>query len=181
LPLSQKGEALAQLLDSMQVESHWRPFEAVDWKTGKPIASGVRGPASNGGAFVAAVCDKLKASLPSSDANDFLPANQIDWLMNVGKMKGWVKVGEVESQVLANQGWVVIAAWQNLADAGKRESSGQLAIVRPDRDPASELAQHGPKVILAGAQNHNNIGLKDAFPGSAWSNQEVVYLAHRFR
>jgi hypothetical protein len=181
LPLSGEGEALAKLLDSIQVESHWLAYQEVDWKTGTPVAGAARGPASNGGAFVAAVCDRLMVSLPASEAQDFLPANQIDWLLNVGKMKGWVKVGEVESQVLANQGWVVIAAWKNMAPAGKREISGQMAIVRPDRDPVSELASRGPRVILAGAQNHNSIALKDAFPPAAWSNQEVVYLAHRSR
>jgi len=181
LPLSRGGQDLAKLLDSMQVESHWLAYQEVDWRTGDPISSGVRGPANNGGAFVAAVCAKVKAPMPSSEAEDFLPRNQIDWLMNVGKMKGWVKVGEVESQVLANQGWVVIAAWQNMADAGKREISGQLAVVRPNLDPVSQLAERGPRVILAGAKNRNSIGLKDGLPGSAWNNQEVVYLAHRSR
>jgi hypothetical protein len=110
-----------------------------------------------------------------------LPGNQIDWFLNVGKEKSWVKVGEVESQTLANQGWVVVAAWQNMASAGHRENSGQLAIVRPDSGPVSELAERGPLVIMAGPQNYNRIGLKDGFPAGAWSKQEVVYLAHRSR
>jgi len=181
LPISPAGEALAKLLDSMQVESRWQAYQQVDWRTGVPAGSGAGGPASNGGAFVAAVCNKLKAPLAFSDEQDFLPGNQIDWFLKVGKTKGWAKVGEVEAQVLANQGWVVVAAWKNMNSAGDRTKSGQTALVRPDRDPVSALAERGPRVIVAGSQNHNSIGLKNAFPAAAWSNQEIVYLAHRSR
>jgi hypothetical protein len=181
LPLSKEGEELAKTLDSMQVETNWLADQEVDWETGKPSDPPRNGPASNGGAFVAAVCNRFALSLPHSGFEDFLPGNQMDWFLNVGKERGWIKVGEVESQVLANQGWIVVAAWQNMASAGHRENSGQLGIVRPDRESVSALAERGPLVIMAGLQNqnHNSIGVKDGFPPGAWSKQEVVYLAHR--
>jgi hypothetical protein len=181
MPFTRDGESLMRKLDSMQVESHWLPHQSVDWKSGVADDPSIRGPESNGGAFVAAVCNEFKLSLPHSELQDFLPGNQIDWFLNIGKEKGWVKVGEVEAQVLANQGWVVVAAWQNMAPAGHRENSGQLAIVRPDREPVSALAERGPLVTLAGPKNRNSIGLKDGFPAGSWSKQEVVYLAHRSR
>jgi hypothetical protein len=163
----------------MQVENHWLAYQSVNWSTGEAEDPLVRGPASNGGAFVAAVCDKHQLAIPHEELDEFLPGNQIDWFLNIGKGRGWVKVGEVESQVLANQGWVVVAAWQNMGSAGHRESSGQVAIVRPDQDPVSELAARGPRIIVAGPKNFNSIGLKDGFPAGAWTKQEVVYLAHR--
>ncbi len=179
LPLSPAGQALAKQLDSLQVEKNWLPFQEVEWKTGKAPDPSVRGPASNGGAFVAAACRLFKLTLPTSEKEDFLPGNQMDWLMTVGKERGWVKVGEVEAQTLANQGWVVIAAWQNLSSAGHRDELGQLAIVHPDVEPVSELAARGPLVTMAGKQNHNTIGIKDGFPAGAWNKQEIVYLTHR--
>jgi hypothetical protein len=179
MPLSIAANAMEKVLDGMGVESHWLANQEVNWATGEASNTGIKSTAINGGAFVAAVCKKFKLSIPASGAEDFNPGNQIDWFMNVGKEKGWIKVGEAESQVLANQGWVVVAAWQNMAEAGKRENSGQLAIVRPDREPVSALAERGPLVAMAGPHNHNSIGVKDGFPAGAWSKQEVVYLAHR--
>ena len=184
MPLSQAGVALAKKLDFMKVESHWLPNQSVDWKTGDAEDPSIEGPASNGGAFVTAVCNESKLTMPHSEREDFLPATQIDWFLTIGKERGWVKVGEIEAQVLANQGWVVVAAWQNMGSAGHREITGQLAIVRPDQDPVSELAARGPRIIMAGPKqangqgNYNSIGLKDGFPAGAWTKQEVVYLAH---
>jgi hypothetical protein len=179
LPISQGGQQLAGILDDMQVETHWLPNQKVDWKTGNPANPAGGGPASNGGAFVAAVCDRRNAPIPSSGPTDFEPDNQFNWLLKEGKSKSWVKVGEVEAQLLANQGWVVIAAWKNLNDNEMSSNSGQMTIVRPDREPMSELAKRGPKIILAGIQNANSTTVKDAFPPGAWRGQEIVYLAHQ--
>jgi hypothetical protein len=180
MPLSSEGKQLAMQLDAMQVESRWLPYQTVKWETGVAENPALKGPANNGGAFVAAVCAEWKLQMPHSGNEDFLPGNQIDWFLKIGKEKGWIKVGEVEAQVLANQGWIVVAAWQNMASAGSRDSSGQLGIVRPDADPVSELAARGPRIVMAGPKNCNSIGLKDGFPAGAWSKQEVVYLAHRY-
>jgi hypothetical protein len=179
LPLSPAGQALAKLLDSLEVEKNWLASQEVDWKNGKATDASVREPVSKGGAFIAAVCRQFKLTLPTAEKEDFLPGNQIDWFMSIGKERGWVKVGEVEAQTLANQGWVVVAAWQNLSPAGHRDELGQLAIVHPDLEPVSELAARGPLVTMASKQNHNSIGIKDGFPAGAWSKQEIVYLAHR--
>src|SRR5208283_471433 len=134
---------------------------------------------SNGGAFVAAVCSRLKVPMPALAPETFLPGSQHDWLLREGKDRGWVEVGALEAQLLANQGWAVIAAWKDPASAGDRSVSGQTAIVRPDSKPAAEIPTHGPHVIEAGVHNHRDIALKDGFPAKAWNGQQVVYLAHR--
>jgi hypothetical protein len=165
----------------MDVEHHWLAGQRVDWKTGNSVDDDGSGTASNGGAFVAAVGARLKVPMPAPEGSNFLPGSQFEWLLIDGKAKGWLPMGEVEAQLLANQGWVVIAAWKNTAPAGERKTAGMLAIVRPDSRPVGEIAAKGPSVILASDQNRNSVVFNQAFPASAWSNrdQEVVFFAHR--
>jgi hypothetical protein len=181
LPMSKAGRALAAALDGMDVEHHWLAGQRVDWKTGNSSDDDGNGTTSNGGAFVAAIGARLKVPMPVPEGSNFLPGNQFEWLLIDGKSKGWLAMGEVEAQLLANQGWVVIAAWKNPASAGERKTSGMLAVVRPDSRPVGEIAANGPTVILANDQNRNSVVFNQAFPASAWVNrdQEVVFFAHR--
>jgi hypothetical protein len=117
---------------------------------------------------------------PPSPVN-FLPGKQYDWFVAEGKDKGWVAVGEVEAQLLANQGWVVVAVWKDPAPAGERTVSGLIAVVRPDGKPTAEIPQRGPRIMEAGLQNHKSIALKDSFPAKAWKGDDLVYVAHRPR
>ena len=170
LPVSAEGAALAALLDGMDVENHWLAGQPVDWKTGNPVDGD--GTINNGGAFVAAVGARVKVPMPPPVLENFAAGEQYDWLLDQGPGKGWVLVGEMEAQLLANQGWLVIAAWKDPAPAGERVASGQTAIVRPDGRPAAEIRTRGPRLVLAGPRNHNNIALKDGFrprPGRTWS------------
>jgi hypothetical protein len=178
LPISRAGAILAERLDGMDVENHWLPGQDVNWNTGNPIDGGP-GPASNGGAFVAAVCARLKVLMDEPLPENVLPATQYDWLVNEGATHGWVMVGDVEAQLLANQGWVVIAAWKSGTSGGDRSLDGQTAIVRPSAQPVGELAERGPQISVAGQQNHNDVALKNVFPPAAWN--QVVYAAFRPR
>jgi hypothetical protein len=178
LPMSAAGAALAARLDAMDVENHWLTGQKVAWKTGNPITDD-KGPASNGGAFVAAVCARLKVSMAEPAPENFLPENQYDWLLNEGTSTGWVQVGDVEAQLLANQGWLVIAAWKSKAAGGDRSLAGQTAIVRPNGKAAAEVAKRGPQIIMAGTKNRNDSALKDSFPAQA--GNEVIFVASRPR
>jgi hypothetical protein len=179
LPLSREGRALAATLDGMDVEHHWRADGRVDWRSGNTVDENEEGTWSNSGAFVAAVGARFKLPMPSPDEVNFLPQNQYDWLLFDGKPKGWIALGEVEAQLLANQGWIVIAAWKNPAAAGERQTAGVVAVVRPDNKPVGEVASAGPTVTLAGQQNLKSVPLGKAFPASARQNSEIVFLAHR--
>jgi hypothetical protein len=179
LPLSKEGTALAQVLDGMDVEHNWLPGKRVDWKTGKALVE--QGPASNNGVFVAAVCARFKVPMPTPAPENFLPGHQYDWLMAEGKDKGWRAIGGMEAQLLANQGWIVIAAWKNPAPAGERTIPALTAIVRPDGKPATDLPTNGPRLVMAGAQNRKDVAAKDGFPAKAWADKEVVFLANRPR
>jgi outer membrane biosynthesis protein TonB len=179
LPMSPAGSSLAVQLDRMDVEHHWLPGQRVDWRTGNAMESGQPSPASNAGGFVAAVCAQFKLPMPSPAGDNLLPGRQYDWLVSDGLKKGWIEVGALEAQLLANQGWVVIAAWKDAGAGGDQSLTGQTAIVRPTRKPAAEITPNGPRVVEAGVHNHNDISLKDGFPPKAWTSKQVVYLAHR--
>jgi hypothetical protein len=178
LPISRAGAVLAQQLDAMDVESHWLPGQNVSWETGNPIGN-EPGPASNGAAFVAAVGARLKVPMPEPVPGNFFPDSQYDWLVNQGTGVGWVAVGDVEAQLLANQGWMVVATWNSPSAASDHSMDGQTAIVRPSSKPVEAVAARGPQLAVAGPQNHSDIALKDAFPPASWN--QVVYLACRPR
>jgi hypothetical protein len=177
LPISPAGSSLAARLDALDVENHWLSGQQVSWKTGNPLNND-KGPASNGGAFVAAVGARLKVPMPEPEPESFFPIRQHDWLLDEGTASGWVRVGDVEAQLLANQGWLVVAAWKSTA-AGDRSLAGQTAIVRPSGKPAGDVAKRGPQLILASTKNSNDIPLKDSFPAKSWN--EVIYIACRPR
>ena len=177
-PMAQAGIAFAAFLDRLDVEKHWLPGKTVDWKTGKVSDDSDSGPASNAGAFVKAVCARMKVPMSAASDDGVLASSQYEWLLDAGKRKNWLKVGEAEAQFLANQGWVVIAAWKNMAETDEESVRGQTAIVRPDPQPAGAILQRGPRIIMAGLKNHNDISIKDGFPADAWKKFEIVYLAH---
>jgi hypothetical protein len=179
LPISPAGSSLVVMLDRLDVEHRWLPGQQVAWRSGEVVDDSARGPASNAGGFVAAVCAQLKVPMPSPTGDNLLSASQHDWLLSDGLKRGWVEVGALEAQLLANQGWVVVAAWKDAALTGDRSVGGQTAIVRPNRRRAADIAPNGPRVIEAGIHNQSDISLKDGFPAKAWATKQVVYLAHR--
>ncbi|HXY36270.1 MAG TPA: hypothetical protein VEI07_18685 [Planctomycetaceae bacterium] len=179
LPISRTGAILAERLDGMDVENHWLPGQDVSWKTGNPVDDNP-GPASNGSEFVAAVCARMKVVIAEPVPENFFPDMQYDWLVDVGTASGWVAVGgDVEAQLLANQGWVVVAAWKAPTQTSDRSLDGQMGIVHPDSKPVEAVADRGPTITVAGQQNYANIALKDSFPQAAWD--QVIYMACRPR
>jgi hypothetical protein len=179
LPISRAGAILAERLDGMDVENHWLAGQDVSWKTGNPIDDD-HGPSNNGCEFVAAVCARLKVVMAEPVPEHFYPDSQYNWLVNEGTGSGWVALGgDVEAQLLANQGWVVVAAWKSSAPADDRSMDGQTAIVHPNSAPVETVADHGPTISIAGPQNHSSIALKDGFPPAA--RDQVIYLACRPR
>jgi hypothetical protein len=175
LPRSRDGSSLAAILTGLDVENNWLPSKNVDWRTGR-VANDDPGPASNAGLFVAAVSSRLKVPMPVPTPKNMVPGSQYDWLLSEGQEQGWIQIGPVEAQFLANQGWVVIAAWKKTG-AGNGPLAGQTAIVRPDAAPAAEIQKLGPRIIMAGVSNYDSIRLNDGFPASARDN--VVFVAHR--
>jgi hypothetical protein len=126
------------------------------------------------------VCKRFRVALAEPAPDNLLPESQIDWLVNEGTGRGWVALdGNVEAQLLANQGWVVVAAWKAPDGGSDRSLGGQTAIVRPTSKPVEAVGDRGPQITVAGEQNHRVIALKDDFPPAAWD--QVIYLACRPR
>jgi hypothetical protein len=179
LPISRAGTVLAERLDGMDVENHWLPGRNVSWKTGNAVDDDP-GPPHNGGEFVAAVCARLKVVIAAPERENFSPDSQYDWLVNEGTGSGWVALGgDVEAQLLANQGWVVVAAWKASSSTSDRSTGGRLAIVHPNNEPVEAVAEHGATIAVAGPQNHARIALKESFPPEA--RDQVLYVACRPR
>lgn len=173
------GKELARFLDGMHVEKLWPPKETVDWKTGKPSATG-KVKASHCSAFVAAACERKGVYIlrPPDHSETFLASAQHDWLLKKGSDKGWERVKSMaETQRLANAGLIVVASYKE----PEPKKPGHIAIVRPSTKSAQKIAEEGPQIIQAGGTNYNSTSLKEGFkrhPG-AFQNREILFFVHK--
>jgi hypothetical protein len=172
------GEALARLLDGMDVERHWLAGRKVHWRTGTLDPNGHQG-ATHCSAFVAAACDRMGVYIlrPPDHSQTLLANAQNAWLKHDGAQLGWRRVSSpVEAQRLANLGTLVVASLAN----PDRRRPGHIALVRPSPKGDGEVATEGPQVVQAGRSNYNSVSLVQGFihhPG-AWKNGEIEFFAH---
>lgn len=102
---------------------------------------------------------------------------QYDWLQGDGAAQGWLAVPTMAAaQDYANRGYLVLASYHNQSD----DRPGHIAIVRPGRKTAAQLAAEGPDVTQAGGTNYQSTNLKQGFAGHsrAWRSQEILFFAH---
>lgn len=91
------------------------------------------------------------------DQGHELDANGVNqWLNAQGGKYGWKEVGPEQAQALANQGFPVVASWDNVG------SIGHIAVVRP-----GEANGNGPATAQAGSENWSHGHVYDSFPRSA--------------
>jgi hypothetical protein len=178
--VSYQGQQLAARYDAMDVEHHWLPGYRVDWLTGEPVTA-KRG-ATQCSAFAAAACQRLGVYLlrPPDQGRMMLANAQAAWLPREGVEQGWRPVADpFQAQSLANQGVIVVAV---IPGANPR-LSGHIALVRPADKPEALVADEGPQVIQAGAENAASTSLRQGFrhhPG-AWNSAKdygVAFFAH---
>lgn len=181
-PVTPAGERLMAKLDSMNVESLWLAGEHVNWETGEPDkGAGNEGPGdhSHCSAFAAAAAKRLGIYLlrPPEHGQLLLANAQADWLASeVGSQTGWRSVADMrEAQRLANQGYLVLALYQN----PDPRVSGHIAIVRPSVKSAAALQENGPEMIQAGEHNYTKISARVGFEHhtGAWPDG-IHYYAH---
>jgi hypothetical protein len=180
-PITQAGERLDAVLDSMNVESLWLSHEHINWQTGEPDRAGEeQGPGSHThcSAFAAAAAKKFNVYLlhPPEHGQVLLSNAQAEWLpSDAGRQAGWRAVGNMrEAQRLANQGNLVLVIYQN----PDRHMPGHVAIVRTSKRSEETLQADGPELIQAGEHNHSKINSRVAFehhPG-AWPDGVRFYV-----
>jgi hypothetical protein len=181
-PVTPAGERLAATLDSMNVESLWLAGQHVNWETGEPDKSDdYEGPGNHShcSAFAAAAAKRLGVYLlrPPEHGQLLLANAQADWLASeAGAQAGWTSVADMrEAQRLANQGYLVLALYQN----PDRHVPGHIAIIRPSEKSTKALEENGPEMIQAGEHNYTKISARVGFehhPG-AWPDG-IRYYTH---
>jgi hypothetical protein len=174
-----EAQKLVQVLDAMQVETHWLKGVGVDWKTGSPDGRSVPLDDTHCSAFVAAVSAKLDVNLlrPPEHSTKLLANAQNEWLNNRGAEFGWERVMDGgRAQELANQGYFVIASYRN----PDPQKSGHIAVVRPSDKSIAAIRTEGPQVTQAGSHNYSSAPLKQGFSGplSAFSRNRIQFFAH---
>jgi hypothetical protein len=175
------GDRLAQLLDSMNVESLWLANEHVNWETGEPDRNAdYEGPGrhTHCSAFAAAVAKRLDVYLlrPPEHGQQLLANAQAEWLdSDAGRKAGWRRVADMrKAQRLANEGNLVLALYQN----PDKHVPGHVAIVRPSEKSSEAMEENGPELIQAGEHNHSKINVRIGFenhPG-AWPDKVLYYM-----
>ena len=179
--ITEQGQRLAKLLDSVDVEHLWLAHQYVDWRTGRPKDKPVSDskPHTHCSAFVAAAAAKLNIYIlrPPEHSAAMLANPQADWLLRQGKENGWRAVGTAEeAQRLANRGILVVAVYKEPA----LERSGHIAIVRPHENSPKRIQEEGPQVTQAGMENYTSTSLKEGFRHHkrAWERGEVQFFSH---
>jgi hypothetical protein len=177
---SQDAVKLTQVLDSMQVETHWLKGLSVDWMTGDPTGRHVPADDTHCSAFVAAAAYKLGVYIlrPPEHKTKLLANAQNEWLNSQGESQGWERVENgLLAQEMANQGYLVVASYKN----SNPTKSGHIAIVRPNDKNAETIKLQGPQIIQAGGTNYNSAPLIDGFKAhrTAFSKGQIQFFAHK--
>jgi hypothetical protein len=178
LALTPKGKQLAELLDSLKVETRWRAGQHITrWRTGHADGK-TGGPRTHCSLFVAAVCWRLHAPMLEPPPQLFLSNRQQDWLTTQGKAKGWRRVKDpLAAQRLANRGTLVIASYKN----PRPKRAGHIAVVRPAAVTARRVRERGPRITQAGARNYRDTDVRTGFRNhrGAWEKGRVLFFAYR--
>lgn len=177
LPLTDEGKRLAQALDALDVQNHWKSGEHISrWKTG--AADGKRGgPKTHCSLFVAAVCARLAVPMLAPPPQTFLSNRQQEWLLAEGKDRGWGPVSAVTAQRLANRGTLVLASYKN----PQPRKAGHIAVVHPAGVTVEEVRERGPHIAQAGTENYADTDVRTGFRHhrGAWERHEIHYFAYR--
>jgi len=152
--ITAEGQRLTSFLDNSGVDHLWTAGWHVDWKTGEIDKPEPGGPEAKTHCsdFVAAMADRLGVYIlrPPEHPQLLLANAQMRWLVRDGAGSGWQPVaGPVEAQGLANEGMLVVAAYEN----PDPHQPGHIAIIRPSLKTLDELQQEGPQETQAGAIN----------------------------
>jgi len=177
------GHRLANLLDSMHVETLWLAHNHVNWETGeadRPETYQGPGRATHCSAFAAAVGERLNIYMlrPPEHSQILLASAQAEWFHETNAARtGWKSLEgpghDRWAQELANQGNLVVIVYES-PDPHK---PGHIVIVRPSEKSLEALHKEGPQVAEAGTENYSSFIAARSFtyhPG-AWPDGVHYY------
>jgi hypothetical protein len=159
--ISEQGQALSVLLDSLQVERYWAKGVSVNWLTGAEGGSGpnmTTGTVTHCSAFAPAVAYLVGVYLlrPPDKSDVGLANNQADWLRT--NSVGWYLISSMtNAQHLANTGILVVASYKDPT------TSGHIAVVRPSTRSDADVQAYGPQECQSGVNNYNSTNIIAGF------------------
>lgn len=160
--ITKQGAQLSGFLDASHVDQLWLPHQHVLWRSGKPnpLFPGYS-KGTHCSAYAAAMAMRLHVPLlhPPEHGQRDLANAQYEWLQTQGPAQGWQSVDFIKAQSLANQGWLVLAVFENPDTA----RPGHIAVIRPSDKSQAALAQEGPQEAQAGEQNDTDTDIAQGF------------------
>ena len=152
-PITPNGQRLAAAIDHSGVEHLWQPHIHILWQSGEPDPArpGWSPHATHCSAFAAAFAAHLGVYVlrPPAHGQALLANAQFHWLENAGEQGGWRQVNAVTAQTLANEGWLVLAGYEN----PNPHRPGHIAVIRPSEKSMALLLARGPEEAQAGGIN----------------------------
>jgi hypothetical protein len=181
--VSPEGQRLASLLDASNVGQLWQAHVHVLWLTGQPDPA--RPGYSRGthcSAYAAAMAQRAGIPLlhPPEHGQRDLANAQFQWLQGPGSTEGWMPESAAAAQSLANQGYFVLAVFENPNPA----EPGHIAILRPSEKSPAALAADGPQEAQAGEHNYTSTSIAHGFAEhhGAWmpgGTGSLRFFAHK--
>jgi hypothetical protein len=180
-PISDVGTKLLGVLDQSDVEHLWLPHAHVNWETGMPEA-GAPGYTSHCSAYAAAIGKRLDVYMlrPPEHSPVLLASAQTAWFGRAaGEQAGWYPIGTAQqAQSLSNAGELVVASYES----PNPRKPGHISIVRPSLKSAAALAEDGPEITQAGAQNYTDSNVRTGFKHHDIAGPNgVLYFGHVVR
>lgn len=182
-PITPDGQRLAALLDASHVDQLWLAHQHVLWRTGQPDPA--RPGYSRGthcSAYAAAMAQRSSVPLlhPPEHGQRDLANAQFQWLQAEGPAQGWRQIDFETAQRLANQGYFVLAVFENPNPA----KPGHIAILRPSGKSLDELETAGPEEAQAGEHNFTGTAIARGFAAhrGAWladGKGGIRFFAHK--
>jgi len=175
--ITSNGQRLVKLLDSTHLDRLWRRGYTIDWLTGVGLSK-TSSSATHCSAFAAAFAYHLGIYIlrPPQHSQTLLANAQCIWLTDSCTQCGWKKVATaLEAQNAADSGYLVVIGYQS----PNANTSGHIAVVRPDVKTLTLLQAEGPQEAQSGDTNSVSIPEKIGFSAHplAFPNG-VIYYRH---
>lgn len=183
-PITPDGQKLASMLDQSGLDHLWQPHIHINWQTGAPDPNRPEWSPhiTHCSAYAASMAARVGVYLlrPPAHGQGGLANAQFQWLQGAGARAGWRQVDAITAQSLANQGYFVVAVFEN----PDPRRPGHIAIIRPSEKTLALLNAHGPEEAQAGFHNKVRTTIQYGFSEhkGAWEAKgagAIRFFAHK--